>query len=184
MTTLAGRESAERAGGLSWGYSSNSSTCILWHLRKQWFQQQALQASGSLATLQRLVPSQQAVDGPLLPVSALILLCTAAIYGSFCLFVAEHVPSREMTSAAEAGGACSHSNAGNEPISSTAATMTWPTSGPFKTVALGKILQLFQNYFTTSGIFNAITGQGRGRVPAGDGGRCARRFPCLPSQIL
>jgi hypothetical protein len=54
---------------------------------QHWFQQQALQASASLATLQHLVLGQQAVFGPLLPVFALIFLCTAAIYGSFCLFV-------------------------------------------------------------------------------------------------
>jgi hypothetical protein len=54
---------------------------------QHWVQQQALQACASLATMQHLVLSQQAVFGPLLPVFALVFLCTAAIYGSFCLFV-------------------------------------------------------------------------------------------------
>jgi hypothetical protein len=54
---------------------------------QHWFQTQALQASSHLAALQRLVLSQQAGGVTLLPVFALIFLCTAAIYGSFSLFV-------------------------------------------------------------------------------------------------
>ena len=54
---------------------------------QRWFQAQALQVTNRIADLRWLVISQQTAHETLLPVFVLILLASAAIFGSFTLYV-------------------------------------------------------------------------------------------------
>jgi hypothetical protein len=54
---------------------------------QRWFQAQALQVTNRIADLRWLVISQQTAHEPLVPVFVLILLASAAIFGSFTLYV-------------------------------------------------------------------------------------------------